>query len=146
MIAFNRYAILGLGLLLTVPVANAAAVYQTIQDNPNGTYRIDPDHSQVFFTIGHVGIGLFTGRFKKISGTYTFDAQNPAKDSVHVTIPAASISTNLPLRNQHLRSAEFFDTQKYPNITFVSTRYQPTSKDQGLGGFKFEVQHQHVTL
>ncbi|MCE5360872.1 MAG: YceI family protein [Acidithiobacillus sp.] len=132
MSAFHHSAILGLGLLLIVPVANAAAGYHTLQDNPNGTYRIDPDHSQVFFTIGHVGIGLFTGRFDKISGTYTFNAQNPAKDSVKVTIPAASINTDLPLRDQHLRSAEFFDVQKYPDITFVSTKYQPTSKDQGL--------------
>lgn len=131
MSAFQRYAILSLGLLLAIPSATAATGYQTLKDSPNGTYRIDPDHSAVFFTIGHVGVGLFTGRFEKISGTYTFDTRDPAKDAVHITIPAASIATNLPLRDKHLRSAEFFDTEKYPDITFVSTRYRATGDRSG---------------
>jgi polyisoprenoid-binding protein YceI len=99
--------------------------------NPDGHYRINGDHSAVFFTIGHVGIADFTGRFDRISGSYTLDRRDPAKDQTNIVIPAASINTNLALRDEHLRSAEFFDVQQYPDITFVSTRYTPTGKGGG---------------
>jgi len=125
--------ILTLSTLLLAGTALAAPTqhYTLLNGNPDGTYRIDPQHSNVLFTIGHVGITQFTGRFDKITGTYTFNAQDPAKDRVHITIPAASINTDYPLRDQHLRSKEFFYVQKYPNITFVSSKYVPTGKRTG---------------
>ncbi|MBU2820143.1 YceI family protein, partial [Acidithiobacillus caldus] len=108
-------------LMAGTACAAPAKHYAYLDGNPDGTYRIDPQHTNVLFTIGHVGITEFTGRFDQISGTYTFDAQDPAKDRVHITIPAASINTDYPLRDQHLRSKEFFDVKQYPDITFVST-------------------------
>jgi len=119
-------------LLLTGSAVAAPAQHYTLLDgSPDGTYRIDPQHTSVLFTIGHVGITQFTGRFDKISGTYTFNAQDPAKDRVQITIPAASINTDYPLRDQHLRSKEFFDVKRYPDITFVSNKYVPTGKRTG---------------
>jgi polyisoprenoid-binding protein YceI len=119
-------------LLLTgTALATPAKHYTLLNGNPDGTYRIDPQHTNVLFTIGHVGITEFTGRFDKISGTYTFHAQNPSKDRVRITIPADSIDTDYPLRDQHLRSKEFFDVQRYPDITFVSSKYVPTGKNTG---------------
>ena len=109
----------------------APAHYVPLHGNPDGTYRIDPQHTNVFFTIGHVGITQFTGRFDQISGTYTFNAQDPQQDKVDITIPAAGINTNFSLRDQHLRSKEFFDVKKYPDITFVSTGYVPNGTDRG---------------
>lgn len=126
-------AVLGTGVLATVAMAAPAASpsYHWLTGNPNGTYKIDPQHTEVLFTLGHVGIAPFTGRFDKISGTYTFDNKDPQKDQVHITIPAASIDTDFALRDEHLRSKLFFDVKKYPEVTFVSTKYQPTGKDTG---------------
>ncbi|MCE5359548.1 YceI family protein [Candidatus Igneacidithiobacillus taiwanensis] len=118
-------------LMAGTAFASPAKHYAFLDGNPDGSYRIDPQHTNVFFTIGHVGITEFTGRFDQISGTYTFNAQDPAKDRVNITIPAASINTDLALRDQHLRSKEFFDVKKYPDITFVSSKYVPTGKKSG---------------
>ncbi|MDD3760274.1 MAG: YceI family protein [Acidithiobacillus sp.] len=123
--------LLAAGLCLAGPVFAATMTYTPLSGNPSGTYRIDPQHTNVFFTIGHVGIGQFTGRFDNISGTYTFNAQNPAQDKVDITIPAASINTDFALRDQHLRSKEFFDVKRYPNITFVSSKYVPNGPKKG---------------
>ena len=126
--------LLGTALSLGVAgtVAAAPAHYVPLNDSPNGTYRIDPQHSNVFFTLGHVGITQFTGRFDQISGTYTFNATHPQQDKVDITIPAASIDTNFPLRDEHLRSKEFFDVKSYPKITFVSTKYTPDGAHRGV--------------
>ncbi|MGC9215621.1 YceI family protein [Acidithiobacillus sp.] len=109
----------------------APAHYMPLNGNPDGIYTIDPQHTNVLFTIGHVGITEFTGHFDKISGTYTFDNSAPQKDRVRIAIPAASINTNFALRDQHLRSKEFFDVKKYPDITFVSTKYAPNGDKAG---------------
>jgi polyisoprenoid-binding protein YceI len=125
---------LSLGMALSAEAAQApvpTTQYHALQGNPSGSYRIDPQHSAAYFTIGHVGIGPFSGRFNTIAGTYTFNTQNPKIDTAHITIPAASIFTDFAPRDKYLRSATFFDVKKYPNITFVSTRYQPISKTRG---------------
>ena len=126
-------AVLGSGLPATAAVAAPATStpYHWLAGNPDGSYTIDPQHTEVLFTLGHVGVAPFTGRFDKISGTYTFDKKDPRKNQAHITIPAASINTNFALRDEHLRDKPFFDVKKYPDITFVSTRYQPTGQDTG---------------
>ncbi len=116
----------------TVPAPVAASHhYHALTGNPSGTYQIDPEHSAAYFSIGHVGIGPFSGRFNQISGTYTVNTQDPAKDMAKITIPAASIFTNFAARDKYLRSPTFFDVKKYPDVTFVSSRYQPTGKHTG---------------
>ncbi len=109
-----------------------AAVYHTLNDSPAGTYRIDPDHSLAWFTIGHAGVAVVVGRFDKMSGTYTFNPADPAADKADIRIAAASIDTNLALRDHDLRGPDFFNVKEFPDITFSSTRYQPTGKDAGL--------------
>jgi polyisoprenoid-binding protein YceI len=84
------------------------------------SYTIDPYHSSVSFSIKHV-IGKVVGQFSKFSGTFDYDAAKPAAWSAMATIDAASINTGIEKRDNHLRTAEFFDTTKYPNITFKST-------------------------
>ncbi len=127
---------LGLGLGISTNMAEATTAvgtghYHALTGNPSGTYQIDSEHSAAYFTIGHVGIGPFSGRFNKISGTYTVNTQNPAKDAVKIMIPAVSIFTNFAPRDKYLRSPTFFDVKKYPDVTFVSTRYQSTGKTTG---------------
>ncbi len=99
--------------------------------SPAGSYRIDPDHSGVQFTIGHAGIGLFTGVFKTITGSYTFDPKNSKADKADITIPVAGLDTFFPMRDDDLKGAAFFDAKTNPDIHFVSTKYVPQSKNRG---------------
>ncbi|HKJ08851.1 MAG TPA: YceI family protein [Gammaproteobacteria bacterium] len=124
-----------LGLLLTVlglpAVSCASTPYHLLRDAPGGTYRIDPDHSLAWFTIGHARIGIVAGRFDKIGGSFTVNPGHPAQDRVTVRIPAASIDTNEKARDRDLRGPHFFDVHKYPDIRFVSTRFEVTGPDDG---------------
>ena len=83
-------------------------------------YMVDPDHSQVIFKVKHLAISTVTGRFDLFEGTYSVDLDNIANSSVDTTIAASSINTNKQKRDEHLRSDEFLDVEKYPNITFKS--------------------------
>lgn len=113
--------------------ADAAApqAYAHLHASPAGSYQIDPDHSGVQFTIGHAGVGEFTGVFKRITGSYTFDPQHPQQDKADITIAANSLDTFLPQRDTDLLAAPFFDAAAHPDIRFVSTRYVPHGKDGG---------------
>ena len=84
-------------------------------------YAIDPSHTQVEFTYSHFGFSNITGRFDKVESEFAFDAVDPSRSSVKVTIPVDSISTGVEKLDGHLLSADFFDAQKYPTATFTST-------------------------
>jgi polyisoprenoid-binding protein YceI len=88
------------------------------------TYTLDPGHTQVVFTWNHFGYSNPSGQFGKVEGTLEFDAANPTRSSVQVTIPLASVNSNVPKLDEHLQSAEFFDAAKYPEATFRSTRVE----------------------
>lgn len=96
------------------------------------TYTIDATHSEVGFRVRHL-VSKTSGRFTKLSGTITVDEKDLSKSSVQVSIDAASVNTDDAGRDKHLRSADFFDVEKYPAITFKSTAV----KDLGNG--KLEV-------
>jgi polyisoprenoid-binding protein YceI len=89
-----------------------------------GTWTIDLLHSNVNFAIKHLGISTVRGRFDDFAGTIVADAADPKKWSVDVTIQTASINTGIKMRDDHLRNADFFDVEKYPQITFKSTRVE----------------------
>ncbi len=83
-------------------------------------YEIDPSHSQVLFKVKHLGISTVTGRFRDFAGTISYDPQNPAASRASATIKTASIDTDNDRRDNHLRSADFFEAEKYPEITFAA--------------------------
>ena len=87
----------------------------------SGEYMIDPDHSQVLFKVKHLAISTVTGRFDLFEGSYNLDSEDMANSNVDATIVASSINTNKQKRDDHLRSNEFLDVEKFPNITFKST-------------------------
>jgi polyisoprenoid-binding protein YceI len=87
-------------------------------------YQIDPAHTQIGFSVRHLVISNVQGKFNEFSGTILYDAQDITKSSVSITIKAASIDTGVEQRDNHLRSADFFDAAKYPEITFQSTRLE----------------------
>src|SRR5215210_3609912 len=85
-----------------------------------GTYAIDGSHSNVDFVVRHLMISKVRGRFNSFSGAFTV-AEVPEESSVEVSIDAASISTDEEQRDGHLRSADFFDAEQFPTLTFKST-------------------------
>ena len=97
-----------------------------------GTYAVDASHSNVEFAVKHMMITTVKGRFGDVKGTVTIpDAGEPAVD---VTIAAASIDTRVEARDKHLRSADFFDVETYPELRFVSTKVQRTDDGYKLTG------------
>lgn len=91
------------------------------------TYRIDPTHSEVGFKVRHF-LSKTPGRFSKFQGTIQIDEKDISKSSVEVSIDTASVNTDNEARDKHLRSADFFDTEKYPAMTFKSTSVREVAK------------------
>lgn len=85
-----------------------------------GTWQIDPNHSSAQFSVRHLGVSTVRGAFTKVSGSAIYDATDPSKDSVDVSIDASSVDTRVQMRDNDLRSPNFLDVQKYPAITFKS--------------------------
>jgi polyisoprenoid-binding protein YceI len=88
------------------------------------TWKLDPSHTAVEFSAKHLMISTVKGRITDIEGTIYTDEKNPRNSSVEVTLKAASLDTRTDQRDQHLRSADFLDVEKYPEIKFRSTRIE----------------------
>jgi len=91
------------------------------------TYKIDPVHSEISFKIRHL-LAKTSGRFSRFGGTIKVDPADISKSSVEVSIEAASINTDNENRDKHLKTAEFFDVEKFPTITFKSTSVKEVAK------------------
>lgn len=94
------------------------------------SWQIDPVHSAVGFAVRHMMISTVRGRFGRFEGHAEFDPSRPADSRVEVTIEAASIDTGSGQRDDHLRSADFFDAATYPHIIFRSTGVEPLGEDR----------------
>lgn len=100
-----------LGLATAAPVATTAS-----------TWEVDTAHSEVGFKVRHLAVSNVRGNFTKFSGTVKLDEKNIANSSVVVTVDTRSVNTNNQKRDKHLRSSDFFDADRYPEMKFVSTR------------------------
>jgi polyisoprenoid-binding protein YceI len=109
-------------------VAGAALLAATAALAAPETFQFDRNHSLVGFRIRHF-VSKVEGRFKDYDGVIVLDRQNPAASKVDLTIQAASIDTASENRDKDLRSPNFFDVEKYPTITFKSTKVTPKSGD-----------------
>lgn len=87
-------------------------------------YRFDPYHINVTWHANHFGFSTPSGKFSKVKGELRFDEKNPIKSSVEVEIDANSIVTGVDKFDEHLRGKNFFDVEKYPTITFKSTKVE----------------------
>lgn len=87
-------------------------------------YNIDPAHSSATFTVRHMMISTVPGRFSGISGTIHYDEKDVTKSSVEATINAATINTDVEARDKDLKSPNYFDVGKYPEIKFKSTKVE----------------------
>lgn len=88
-------------------------------------------HASVQFRVQHLGYSWLYGRFNDFSGKFTYDADNPEKNSVQVVIDMASVDTNHAERDKHIRGSDFLDVEEYPQATFVSTSYKKTGEATG---------------
>jgi polyisoprenoid-binding protein YceI len=95
------------------------------------TWNIDPVHTVAEFKVKHMMVSNVKGRFTKVSGTLTLNEDDISQSHVQAAIEAASITTNEDQRDTHLKSADFFDVEKFPQLTFRSTRITRT-RDGGL--------------
>jgi polyisoprenoid-binding protein YceI len=95
---------------------------------PNRSWTIDTAHSGVHFTVRHMVITKVRGTFRSWTGTLSLDEADLARSSVDVAIDAASIDTRNDDRDGHLRSADFFDVENFPQLTFRSSRIERTSE------------------
>lgn len=87
-----------------------------------GSWRVDPAHTSAQFAVRHLMISTVRGRFGEITGSVSPDPSNPKQPVVEATINVASIDTGVAQRDAHLRSADFFDAERWPAITFRSRR------------------------
>ena len=95
------------------------------------TWQLDATHSSVEFAVKHMMMTTVRGRFKEVTATLRGDRDHPEAAGVEATIAAASIDTGSPDRDGHLRSADFFDVERFPEIVFRSTRVDGAPKKEG---------------
>jgi polyisoprenoid-binding protein YceI len=126
MTAWQRYA--------TLTLAVFASLLLTHQAFAADTYRPDVAHTLVGFTARHFVITKVRGKFNDFSATITYDENDISKSSMTGTIKVASIDTDNEKRDNHLRSADFFDVEKFPEITFQSKRVEKKDKNYVLLG------------
>jgi polyisoprenoid-binding protein YceI len=95
------------------------------------TWQADLAHSTILFSVKHMMISTARGRFEKFDVVVDFNEQEPARSSIRVQIEAASINTNDPKRDAHLKSPDFLDVKNYPTIVFVSKRIDKIDDQHG---------------
>ncbi|MYS87510.1 YceI family protein [Embleya scabrispora] len=93
---------------------------ETIPGYVAGTWTIDQVHSDVSFSVRHLGVAKVRGRFDDFGGSIV-TAENPLESSVTATIETASVNSNNKMRDDHIRNEDFLDTDNFPQLTFVST-------------------------
>ncbi len=106
----------------TAPAAPASAPAV-----PAGTWRVDPVHSSVEFHVKHLGIATVKGQFKEFEGTLE---SGPEGVVAYGTVQTASVDTREPQRDEHLRSADFFEVERFPQIDFRSSEIRTTDEGE----------------
>lgn len=127
-------------LLLAIPLSKQVADAQqkpaspTFEAIPTGDYRMDAGHSVIGFSIRHFEISFVRGRFKDCTGTIHYDASDVTKSTVEFTAKVESIDTGVAGRDNHLRTADFFDVAQFPEMTFKSTKVEKKGNGHVLHG------------
>jgi polyisoprenoid-binding protein YceI len=122
-------------LTLALALSAASAQAQATRDPASvkaGTYKIEPRHTQVEFTLSHFGLSEFSGFFSDASGSLSLNPGTPAASKLDVKIAVDSVLTTVPKLTDELKNAKWFDTAKYPTAAFVSTKVTPAGKDSAI--------------
>lgn len=99
-----------------------------------GTYTVDPSHSQVTFTVNHLGFSTYRGTFGDVTGSMTIDPKAPQKTKVSIEVPIKGLVTTVPKLTEHLLNADFFDAAKHPTAKFETTSVRPNGKTARISG------------
>ena len=102
--------------------------------NAADTFKIDPVHSFVLFSVQHLDIANTYGRFNDISGIVVFDRDNPSKSSVELSVLVESLDTNNAIRERSLKSPDFFNVKQFPTLTFKSTKVEGSGDTLKVSG------------
>jgi polyisoprenoid-binding protein YceI len=94
-----------------------------------GTYKVESSHTQISFSISHLGFSYFSGFFSGASGTLTLDPAKIGISKLDVSVPVQSVLTTVSILDSELKGEQWFDTAKFPTATFVSTKITKTSSD-----------------
>jgi len=105
-----------------------ALTFLTVSSFAQTQWKVDPFHSSLNFNISHSGISIVNGKFLDYTGNLTTDGEALEDANFDFTVEVKSIDTNVEDRDNHLRSADFFDVEKYPEMTFESTKILATGK------------------
>ncbi|MDH3663636.1 MAG: YceI family protein [Alphaproteobacteria bacterium] len=117
--------------ILSIALSLAALSWVSQPLRAADVYGFDKGHTEIIFKWNHVGLSTQSGEFRDYDGTVSFDRENLANSSVDVTIKAASLDTGVKDLDDHLKSADFFEVETYPEITFKSTSVKQTGVDRG---------------
>lgn len=99
-----------------------------------GRYAIEPDHTQVIFTVNHLGFTEYSGMFTNPKGTLTLDPANPAAAKIEVTFPIAGVRTTVTALDEAIQKADLLDAAKFPTATFVSTKIVVAGSNATIAG------------
>jgi polyisoprenoid-binding protein YceI len=102
------------------PVVSNPSVARSPSTSAAGTFALDASHSHVGFAVRHMMISNVRGEFQKLAGTVSYDPARPEATAVDVKIEVASVNTRDEKRDAHLKSADFFDAENFPYLTFTS--------------------------
>lgn len=114
--------------LLVIALAAGTAEAQTKK------YLIDGSHTSVVFSIDHLGISKTYGVFRKVTGEFALDAKKPANNRFEVMLDVESLDTNDAKRDEHLRAADFFNANQFPEITFKATKVESSETELKVTG------------
>ncbi len=126
-VRFTTYA--DAGITPTIPVDEKA-----MKAAETGAYSFDKAHSFIGFKVKHMGLIEVPGFFRDFTGTVNYDSANPTKSSVEFTAKVTSVDTGVAGRDRHLRTADFFDVEKFPDLTFKSTKVEKKGKGWIVSG------------
>ncbi|RXJ44287.1 YceI family protein [Gelidibacter gilvus] len=105
-----------------------AVLFFTVSSFAQTQWKVDPYHSSLNFNISHSGISIVNGKFLEYTGNLTTDGEALKDANFDFNVKVNSVDTSVENRDKHLRSADFFDVEKFPNMTFKSTKILATGK------------------
>lgn len=116
-------------------------------EETTGSYDIDANHSYIGFRVTHMGLTEVPGSFRDFSGSIVYDGKDASKSAVNFTAKVTSVDTRVAPRDNHLRSADFFEVEKYPDMTFKSTKVEKKGdKWEVTGDFTLKGVTKQITI
>lgn len=118
--------------LIAIPFVTTLGTVALVQATAAEPFNLDPSHTVLTFEINHLGFSTTVGTFRDISADLDIDVDDPTKSEATFMIKAASIDTNWPARDEHLRSKDFFNVEVHEDITFSVTSVNQTSDTEAM--------------